>query len=157
MINFHGKISLRDYSLWEEMFFPLWFWSCGSNLIWFLFPLSANPYLTHSFTLYFLIKQLLLICDYLFLRKGYLLILIRIPKYFILFYYHICLPQLIWNSFACCKCAPGKRGIVCAQAGPNWVAVEPVSTLLLRILGSNTTGGSPAWFNPKKAHHNILN
>ena len=99
----------------------------------------------------------MLICEYLSLRKGYLLILIRISKYFILFYYHICLPQLIWNSFACCKCASDRQGIVCAQARPNWVAVGPVSTSLLTILGPNTTGVSPAWFNQKKAHHNNLN
>ena len=56
VINFHDRISLGDYSLWEEVFFPLWFWSCGSDLIWFLFPLSANPYITHLLILYFLIK-----------------------------------------------------------------------------------------------------
>ena len=99
----------------------------------------------------------MLICEYLSLRKGYLLIKIRISKYFILFYYHICLPQLIWNSFAYCKCASDRRGIVCAQVRPNWVAVGPVSTSLLTILGPNTTGVSPAWFNQKKAHHNNLN
>ena len=72
------------------------------------------------------------------------------PKYFILFYYHIYLPQLIWNSSACHKCAPGRQGIVCTQAGPNWVTVGPVSTPLLRILGPNTIGGSPAWFKQKR-------
>ena len=50
------------------------------------------------------------------------------------------------------KRAPGKRGIVCAQAGPNWVAVGLLSTPLLKILGPNTAGGSPAHFNHKKAH-----
>ena len=93
----------------------------------------------------------MLIFDYLSLSKDYLLTLIKISKYFILFYYyHICLPQLIWNSSACHKHAPGRRGIVYAQAGPNWVAVGPVSTPLLRIFGSNTTGGNLACFNQKR-------
>ena len=73
------------------------------------------------------------------------------PKYFILsYYYHICLPQLNWNSSARCKHTPGRRGIVCAQAKPNWVAVGPVSTPLLRIFGLNTAGGSLARFNQKR-------
>ena len=54
---------------------------------------------------------------------------------------------------ACRKRAPGKRGIVCAQVRPNWVAIRPVSTPLLRILGPNTAGGSPAHFNYKKVHY----
>ena len=38
-------------------------------------------------------------------------------KYFILScYYHICLPQPIWNSFAHRKRAPGRRGIVCDKS-----------------------------------------
>ena len=37
VINFYGRITLGDYSLWEEAFFPLWLWSCRSDLIWFLF------------------------------------------------------------------------------------------------------------------------
>ena len=46
----------------------------------------------------------------------------------------------------------GEWGIVCAQAGPKWVTIRPVPTLLLRIFGSNTTGGSPTQYC-KKAHH----
>ena len=64
---------------------------------------------------------------------------------------------------ACCKHAPGRRGIVCAQAGPIWVLVGLVSTSLLRTLGASTAGGSPAQYNnstqvaaqqnTKKAHY----
>ena len=90
-------------------------------------------------------------CDYLFLSRDYLFTLIKMSKYFILScYYHICLPQPIWNSSARRKCALGRWGIVCAQAGSNWVAVGPVSNPLFRILGSNTTGGSLAHFNQKR-------
>ena len=90
-------------------------------------------------------------CDYLFLSMDYLFTSIKMWKYFILFYYyHICLPQLIWNSFARRKHAPSRRGIACAQAGPNWVAVGPVSTPLFRILGTSTVGGSPARFDQKR-------
>ena len=75
-------------------------------------------------------------------------------KYFILsYYYHICPPQLIWNSSACRKHVLGRRGIVCAQAEPNWVAIGPVSTPLLVIFGSSIAGGSPARFNQNKAYH----
>ena len=38
----------------------------------------------------------------------------------------------------------GKRGIVCAQARPKWVAVGPVPTPLLKTFGLNTVGGSSA-------------
>ena len=71
-------------------------------------------------------------------------------------YYHIYLPRLIWNSSAHRKRAPGRRGIVCAQGRPNWVAVGPVSTPLLRIFGPNTAGGSPARFNQKGPLHSSL-
>ena len=86
-----------------------------------------------------------------FLSRDYLFTLIKMLKYFILsYYYHICLPQSIWNSSARRKRALGRRGIVCAQARPNWVAVGPISTPLLRILGPSTAGGSPAQFNHKR-------
>ena len=149
-IDFHGRISLRDYSLWEEAFFPHWFWSCGSDLIWFISSLNQLIYYP-LVSLTFLIKQLLLNCDYLFLSWDYLFTLIKISKYFILScYYHICLPQPIWNSSAHCKCALSRRGIVCTQARPNWVAAGPVSTPILKILGPNTAGGSLAHFNQKR-------
>ena len=35
------------------------------------------------------------------------------------------------------------------------VAVGSVSTPLLRTLGPNTAGGSPAYLNHKKAHYNM--
>ena len=90
-------------------------------------------------------------CDYLFLSRDYLFTLIKMSKYFILsYYYHICLPQLIWNSSARRKRAPGRRVIVCTQAGPNWVAVGPVSTPLLRIFWHSTAWGKPAQFNQKR-------
>ena len=54
------------------------------------------------------------------------------------------------------KRTPGRRDIVCAQAGPNLVAVGPVLTPLLKILGPNTAGGNSAHFNHKKAHHNYI-
>ena len=90
-------------------------------------------------------------CDYLFLSKDYLFTLIKMSRYFILSYYHhICLPKFIWNSPTHHKHAPGKRGIICAQAEPNWVVVRLVSTPLLRIFGPSTVGGSPTWFNQKR-------
>ena len=149
VIDFHGRISLRDYSLWKEAFFPLWFWSCGSDLIWFISFLNQLIYYP-LVSLTFLIKQLLLKCDYLFLSRDYLFTLTKISKYFILScYYHICLSQPIWNSSARHKCASSRWGIVCTQVGPNWVAAGPVSTPILRILGPNTARGSPAHFNQK--------
>ena len=55
VINFYGRITLRDYSLWEEAFFPLWLWSCGSDLIWFLslfqsthILLTCFPYISYK-------------------------------------------------------------------------------------------------------------
>ena len=144
VINFHGRISLGNYSLWEEAFFPLWFWSHRLNLIWFLSSFSQPIYYS-LVSLIFLIKKLLLNCDYLFLSKDYLFTLIKMSKYFILFYYyHICLPQLIWNNSVRRKHAPDRRGIVCTQARLDWVVVWPVSTPLLRIFGPSTAGGSPA-------------
>ena len=156
VINFHSRISLRDFLLWEEAFFLLWFWSCGSNLIWFISSLNQLIYYP-LFSLTFLIKQLLLNCDYLFLSRDYLFTLIKISKYFILScYYHIYLPQPIWNNSARRKCALSRRDIVCTQAGPNWVAVGPVSTPILKILRPNTAGGSPTHFNQKRPTTTII-
>ena len=150
VINFHDRISLWDYSLWEEAYFPLWFWSYGLDFILFISSLNQLIYYP-LVSLTFLIKQLLLNCDYLFLSRDYLFTLTKISKYFILScYYHICLSQPIWNSSACHKCASSRWGIVCTQVGPNWVAAGPVSTPILRILGPNTAGGSLADFNQKR-------
>ena len=62
---------------------------------------------------------------------------------FYLFYYYVCLPQLVWNSSACRKYVPGKLGLVCAQAGPTWVATGLVSTPLSRKLRPSAAGSSP--------------
>ena len=89
------------------------------------------------------------------LSKDYFLTLIKISKYFILFYYyHICLPQHIWSSSTCRKHVPGRQDIVRAQAGPNWVVVGPVLTPLFRIFGPNSIGGSPARLNQKRPSTN---
>ena len=41
---------------------------------------------------------------------------------------------------------------LCTQAGPNWVAIGPVSTPILRKFRPSTVEGSLAQYN-KKAHH----
>ena len=78
---------------------------------------------------------------------------------FFYYCYHVCLAWLIQSSSAChghMNEVPGKRGIICAQARPKWVAVGPVSTPLLRTLGSSTAEDSPTQ-HCKKAHHNCYN
>ena len=59
------------------------------------------------------------------------------------FYYYVCLSWLPWNSFACRKHIPGRRGIVCAQTSPGWVAGGLVSTPLPSILWPITVESSP--------------
>ena len=78
---------------------------------------------------------------------------------FFYYCYHVCLAWLIRSSSAChghMNEVPGKRGIIYAQARPKWVTVGPVSTPLLRTLGSSTAEDSPTQ-HCKKAHHNCYN
>ena len=65
---------------------------------------------------------------------------------YIFFNYYVCLPQLVWNSSTCRKHIPGKPGLVCAQARPNWVAAGLVPTPLSRKLGPSAVGSSPTLY-----------
>ena len=51
----------------------------------------------------------------------------------------------MWPKFS-------KRGVVCAQVGPRWVAIGSVPTPLSRTFGPITAGGSLAQ-HYRKAHH----
>ena len=154
VINFYGRIFLRDYSHWGK-WFPPWSWSCDitwhNRLIFFFLLLThVLPIYFHHFLykVFIIIVIIILIGDYLFtLSKG--------KSTFFYYYYHVYLPWLIRSSSAChghMNEVLGKRGIICAQAGLKWVAVWPVSTPLLRILGPSIVGGSPTQ-HYKKAHH----
>ena len=125
-----ARFSLRDYSRWGERF-PSWSWSCdiaGHSRLIFLylfFFLKLMSYLLIStifFTRLFL-SLVILIGDYLFtLSKG------KSIFFYYYDYYHVCLPSLIQSNSTCQRHVLGKRGIVCAQTGPKWVAVGLVST-----------------------------
>ena len=62
---------------------------------------------------------------------------------FFIYYYYVCLPWLPWNSSAYRKHIPGRRGIVCAQTNPGWIAAGLVLTPLLSILEPITVEGNP--------------
>ena len=63
--------------------------------------------------------------------------------FYVFYYYYVCLPQLIWNSFTCHKHVPGKPGLVCTQARPTWVATGLVPTPLSKKLGPSAAGSIP--------------
>ena len=155
MINFYGRIfpgrlfTLRRtvpslvLTLWHNLVHQI-------DLFFFLLLTRVLPIYSHYFLykVFLIIVIIILIGDYLFtLSKG--------KSTFFYYYYYVCLPWLIRSSSACyghMNEVCGKRGIVCAQAGPKWVIVGPVSTLLFKTLVSNTAGGSPAQ-HCKKTHH----
>ena len=114
--------------------------------------------LTHVLPIYFhhFLYKVFLVIVIIILTGDYLFTLSKGKSTFFYYYYHVCLPWFIWSSSAChghVNEVLGKWGIVCAQAGPKWVTVGPVSTLLLRTLWSSIAVGSPAQ-HCKKAHHN---
>ena len=91
-----------------------------------LFPLCKNHYYCY--------------CNYVWGLFGHFPLSGQI---FYLFYYYVCLQQLVWNSSAYCKYVPGKPGLVCVQARPTWVATGLVPTPLSRKLGTSAARSSP--------------
>ena len=122
-------------------------------IFFFLLLTHVLPVYFHHFLykVFLIIVIIILIGDYLFtLSKG--------KSTFFYYYYRVCLPWLIRSSSAChghMNKVLSKQGIVCAQAGPKWVVIKPVSTPLLRTFRPSTAGGSPAQ-HCKKAHHTKL-
>ena len=86
-----------------------------------------------------------------------MLTLIKIPKYFILFYYyHIYLSQLVWSSSARRKRVPSRWGIVCAQVGTklswSWTGLNSFT----QNIWAQYHRRQPNPIQPKKARYKYL-